>query len=157
MALLLMVFWLVLNGRLDGDVWITGAVLVALTMAFAIAFGGWSPKKEWTALTIFPGMCSYVGALFVEIVKANVCVIRLIFTKQTSPCVRTIQTSLKTTFARVALANSITLTPGTVTVQLVDDHLTVHCLTREMAEGLENSALEKRLLEMEAKIRAKRV
>lgn len=150
-----MVFYVVLNGRLDGDVLITGAVVVALAMAFAFVFGGWSPKKEWMALTIIPGVCSYVGALFVEIIKANLCVIRLIFTKQTSPCVRTIRTPLQTNFARVALANSITLTPGTVTVQLVDDHLTVHCLTREMAEGLENSALEKRLLEMEAKIRAK--
>ncbi|MDO4787465.1 MAG: Na+/H+ antiporter subunit E, partial [Fretibacterium sp.] len=49
------------------------------------------------------------------------------------------RTDLGTDGARVALANSITLTPGTLTVSLEGDELLVHALDREMAHGLVES------------------
>jgi multicomponent Na+:H+ antiporter subunit E len=48
------------------------------------------------------------------------------------------------------LANSITLTPGTITLDCRGDELTVHCLTEEMAEGLEETIFEKKLKRIEA-------
>jgi len=47
------------------------------------------------------------------------------------------------------LANSITLTPGTITVSLDDDEYTIHCLDASLAEGLENSEFEKALMKLE--------
>ena len=60
-------------------------------------------------------------------------------------------TDLKTGLAKVLLANSITLTPGTITVSVEDNRFCVHCLDRELAEGLEDSAFVELLKEIEAK------
>ena len=48
------------------------------------------------------------------------------------------------------LANSITLTPGTITVSVEGDHFFVHCLDRELAEGMEESVFVELLKQMEA-------
>ena len=50
-----------------------------------------------------------------------------------------LKTDLKTKTARVLLANSITLTPGTITVSLQDNVYTVHCLDKQFGEGLSDS------------------
>jgi multicomponent Na+:H+ antiporter subunit E len=49
----------------------------------------------------------------------------------------------------VILANSITLTPGTITVSLTDDHLLVHCLDKSLAEGMDDSVFVRLLQKME--------
>ena len=49
------------------------------------------------------------------------------------------------------LANSITLTPGTITVSVEGDKFLVHCLDKELAAGLEDSVFVELLEEMEAK------
>ncbi len=51
------------------------------------------------------------------------------------PALVRFKTDLKTKQARVVLANSITLTPGTITVTLEEDEYVVHCLDKELAEG----------------------
>lgn len=157
MAILLCAFWIVLNGRLDADVLITGAVSALLIWLFTIRFTGWSLKKEKQAMVLLPSVIAYFVSLFIEIFKANIGVLKVILTGRTDPYIRTIQTPLKTRLARVLLANSITLTPGTVTVQLEGDKLTVHCLTKEMADGLTDFILEKKLMKMEEKAYGKRV
>lgn len=157
MAILLFVFWIVLNGRLDGDVLITGAASAILIWLFTIRFTGWSVKKEKQAIMLFPSVLAYFVSLFVEIFKANIGVLKIIVNGKTDPYIRTIQTPLKTRMARVLLANSITLTPGTVTVQMDGDKLTVHCLTKEMADGLTDFVLEKKLMKMEERANGKRV
>ncbi len=148
---LLMLFWIVLNGRAQADVLITGVCVCALVLTFMYFFGAWSFKREITIYRLIPGGLMYAVYLAGQIVLANISVIKLIYTKREQPCIRTFATSLKTKAARAVLANSITLTPGTVTVQLTDNVLTVHCLTREMAEGLTCSGFEKRLLRLEDK------
>lgn len=157
MAILLFVFWIVLNGRLEADVLITGAVSAVAIWLFTIRFTGWSLKKEKQAMILLPSVIAYFVRLFIEIFKANIGVLKVIVTGKTDPYIRTIQTPLKTKLARLMLANSITLTPGTVTVQLEGDKLTVHCLTREMADGLTDFVLEKKLMKMEEKANGKRV
>ena len=47
-------------------------------------------------------------------------------------------------------ANSITLTPGTITVSLKGDELVIHCLDKTMAEGMEDTVFERLLEKMEA-------
>ena len=69
---------------------------------------------------------------------------------EVEPCLVRMSTSLKSTAARVVLANSITLTLGTITVELKDDHLLVHALDREIAKGLHRSVFERILGRMES-------
>ena len=69
--------------------------------------------------------------------------------KAPDPCLKTFAAPLDTAAARVALADSITLTPGTITAEQEGAVFTVHCLDRDMSEGLESSGFVRRLQAME--------
>ena len=86
-----------------------------------------------------------------EIIKANLAIIPRILTveEEMDPIIVKFRTSLKSDFTKMLLANSITLTPGTITVALEDDEYTIHCLDTSLAEGLENSDFEKALKKLE--------
>jgi len=90
--------------------------------------------------------------LLTEIIKANIGVMHFIISPryEVEPRLVYIKTELKKDISRTVLANSITLTPGTITVSAEENLLCVHCLDKTMSEGLEGSDFEKRLLEMEA-------
>ena len=94
---------------------------------------------------------SYLGFLAGEIVKAGLGVLRLIWSPRMEPEPELIsfRTRIKSEFGKAILANSITLTPGTVTVHTREDLVMVHCLDQDMARGLENSAFERRIRSME--------
>ena len=93
----------------------------------------------------------YVFVLIKEIIKANFAVIKMITSSryEIEPAVVRFKTDLKTTPARILLANSITLTPGTITVMLENDEYEVHCLDKSLAEGMNSSVFVKLLEEME--------
>ena len=78
-------------------------------------------------------------------------VFRMILTQreEMEPVLVTFRTSLKTEMARVILANSITLTPGTITVSIEEDELMVHCLDKSLADGLKDSIFEQKLKVLE--------
>ena len=69
--------------------------------------------------------------------------------EEMDPIIVKFRTSLKSDFTRMLLANSITLTPGTITISLEDDENTIHCLDTSLAEGLENSDFEKALKKLD--------
>jgi len=87
--------------------------------------------------TIFQTLI-YFRWLFVEIVKANIAVVRAVLSPNmaVSPTLTRIPTPQKTDIGRVVFANSITLTPGTVSVDVQDDHILVHALLSEIHESL---------------------
>ena len=70
----------------------------------------------------------YLGVLFFEIYLASLKMIPAIITGNINPRIVHFRTRLKSELARVMLANSITLTPGTLTLDLDEDHLVVHWL-----------------------------
>ncbi len=65
------------------------------------------------------------------------------------PVIVHLHTNLKTETARVILANSITLTPGTITVSLTDQDLLVHCLDKSLSDGMEDSVFVRLLEKLE--------
>ena len=76
-----------------------------------------------------------------EIVKANIAVLSMAVAREMdfSPHLIYFRTDLKNNASRVLLANSITLTPGTITVSLDGDLYCVHCLDPKLAEGIDDS------------------
>ena len=102
-------------------------------------------------LRLTGGVLKYVWRLLVEIFKANASVIRLIVSPslEVEPEIHYFRTRLKSDAARVLLANSITLTPGTITCMLEDDKLCVHALDKSQAEGIESTDFERDLLKLE--------
>ena len=63
---------------------------------------------------------------------------------QIDPTIVTFKTTLKSTLAKVALANSITLTPGTITIRIEGQVFYVHAISRKAAAGLPGE-MEERL------------
>lgn len=147
--------WLILNGRITAEICILGAVISAALFYFICRFMGYSVKKEYLLFRMVPFFIRYAWVLVKEIVKANVCVLKLIVSPelQPEPALVYFDTRLKTQLARVMLADSITLTPGTITVSVEDNHFCVHCLDRELAEGMEESVFVELLEKMEQLIR----
>ena len=83
-----------------------------------------------------PQTVSYFGWLFIEIIKANIAVVKAVMSPDllVSPTLTRIPTPQKTDIGKVMFANSITLTPGTVSVDIQDDHILVHALLSEMSD-----------------------
>lgn len=149
MIILMYGFWLTLNGRLTGEIMLLGIPVAGIAMLFMCKFCDWSLKKEWGLYRCLPLIIAYLGVLLWEILKANLAVSRVVYKSKPDPVVRTVTTSLKSRMGRLMLANSITLTPGTITLTLKGDEITIHCLTPEMADGLDNTVFEKRLKRIE--------
>ncbi len=86
---------------------------------------------------------AYMGYLFIEIVKANLDVARRVIQPRIpiNPGIVRVKTRLKSPVGRMILANSITLTPGTLTVDIKDDHLYIHWI--DVTDKEEQQATEK--------------
>ena len=111
----------------------------------------YSLEKDRKAIRLAPLVVRYFFVLLAEIVKSTFTACRFIVspTLPHDPLLVKFRTPLSTDVARVTLANSITLTPGTITVSLDDGTYTVHCLDKSMAEGIESSRFVQLLLRME--------
>lgn len=151
MFFVLFAFWVLLNGQWTTEIAVVGVVLSALLYLFIWKFLDYSPRKEAQLLLKLPRAIGYFGFLVKEIVSSALATIRLIWSPRllTEPRLTSFQTKLKTEPGKVILANSITMTPGTITVDIRDDRLLVHCLDESFSEGLENSEMEKRILRLE--------
>ncbi len=93
----------------------------------------------------------YWGWLFKELVLSNIDVVKRIWKGNQSiyPVVATLKISQKSDIGKVIYANSITLTPGTVTIDLQEDSLTVHALTQEGLTALEKGEMDQRVTALE--------
>ena len=153
MGLLIFLFWITLNGRISWEIAGLGALVTAAAFIFLCRACDWSLKKEIRLYTVLPLLIDYAVTVVWEIVKANLCMFRVIYGGKPDPMVRTIHTALKTRLARMALSNAITLTPGTITLACEGDELTVHCLTPALAQGLDHLIFETKLKRIEATLR----
>ncbi len=151
MFFILFAVWLILNGRITMEICIFGICISAVLLYFMCRFMDYSLKREALLFLLIPWFAQYGWVLVKEIVKANVEVLKIILSPelQPEPTIVYFDTELKTGLARVFLANSITLTPGTITVSVEESRFCVHCLDRELAEGLENSVFVELLKELE--------
>lgn len=148
---MLLVLWIILNGRLSAEVLAIGVLLSGLIYLFAVRFMGYSFGFDRKLMKKLPAFARYCFLLLFEIIKANIDVMHLILSPQyePEPQLITAHIPLNTALGRVILANSITLTPGTITIQLKGDEYLIHCLDKELGEGIEHSAFVARLTELE--------
>jgi multicomponent Na+:H+ antiporter subunit E len=139
--LILLVSWVVFSGIFDVFHIVLGVICSGIVtwMSADLFFEDRSRSgaQRFKEVIRLPG---YLLWLLWEIVIANVHVLKLAFSpdldEEISPSMQKVKVSLKTDFARYVFANSITLTPGTVTVKVSKDEFLVHAISREAAEGL---------------------
>lgn len=151
MYLIFFLIWIIFNGQFTLEIAAFGVVIAGLMYWFICKFLDYKPEKDFILGKKLFQILHYVFVLVTEIIKANFAVIKMIMSSryEIEPVVVRFKTDLKTTPARVLLANSITLTPGTITVALNGDEYVVHCLDKSLAEGINSSIFVELLQEME--------
>jgi multicomponent Na+:H+ antiporter subunit E len=143
--LVLMAVWLLLSGHYTPL--ITGFGIASCLMAALIAKRMEVVDKEGHPLHLGPKIVIYWGWLLVEIFKANLDVAKCILfpSRYLRPSMFTSKLTQKSDLGKVIYANSITLTPGTVTVDLDEDTVMVHALTDASAAGVMNGDMDRRV------------
>ncbi|PCK03500.1 MAG: cation transporter [Alteromonadaceae bacterium] len=106
---------------------------------------------EAQPLSIYLRLPLYWLWLVREIVTSNITVVKHIWLspKAISPVVATLPLCQRSDLARVIYANSITITPGTVTLDVDKDTITVHALTRAGLESLQTGEMSQRVSALE--------
>lgn len=134
LGLALAALWMSLSGRTDGLLIILGAVSVFLCIVLVERME--LLDGETAPFSRLPQALAYWAWLGGEIAKANVAVARAVLSAELdiTPRLIRVRAPQKTDMGRTVFANSITLTPGTVTVEIEGDDFIVHALLDSMAD-----------------------
>ncbi len=153
MYVLLYLLWILLNGRVTAEILTLGVPAAGLVYGFGYLALDCRLSKDLLLLKRLGHVLVFLAMVVWEVVKANVAIIRIVLSPhmEITPCLVPVKTDLKSAGARAALANAITLTPGTITVDVKDGVLWVHALTAEMAEGLKDWHVARQLARIEEK------
>ena len=157
-----LILWLALSGHYD---WFSthggedrlllflGLFSCLLVMLLSRRMGllspsGLSPRLIWNIIT-------YIPYLMVEIIKANIDVVKRIWKKEMdiAPHVFTAKSTQTSPFTLMIYANSITLTPGTISLEAEMGKIKVHTLAEELAEGFEDSEMDKKVSALDGVLR----
>jgi multicomponent Na+:H+ antiporter subunit E len=131
----LLLIWILLNGSLAPDSLAVGAGISLLIALFS--------RRGMTFLSDFHfsskaalATVGYFLYFFQELVKANIRLAKIVLSPSLpiNPGFVKVRTRLKSRMGRLALANTITLTPGTLTVEMKDDWLYVHWITMDASD-----------------------
>lgn len=151
MPILFFAFWIVLNGRIALDVIATGVLVTLLVSFFAYKLIGIDFAKEKKVWSRLPRIIPYFLLLIKEVFMANIHMIQTILASviEVKPQIVYFKSPVRSDAAKVALANSITLTPGTITIKLEDGNFGIHALDESFAEGIDDSSFVKKLKKIE--------
>jgi multicomponent Na+:H+ antiporter subunit E len=145
---ILFVTWLVFSGLFDAFHIPLGVISCALVTWWSSEFmfedRSVSPRDRLRQIIRIPG---YLAWLFGQIVVANLHVLRLSLSPKMreliEPQIVRFKSGLRSDFEKFVLAQSITLTPGTVTLRIVGDEFLVHAISEEAADGLRGPMAER--------------
>jgi multicomponent Na+:H+ antiporter subunit E len=148
----LFAFWLLLSGIYTPFLVLSG--LVASVSVALLARRMELVDRESHPVQLALAGLAYWPWLFKEIAKAGWQVTRIILDPRLpiSPTLVRFRPSQKSTVALATHANSITLTPGTITVEARADEFLVHALTREGAAGVVDSEMDRRVSRLDKRL-----
>ena len=151
LACILFLFWMLLSGH-------TSILLLSLGVA-SIALVSWivsrMDRNDKAPIRILFSLrfLSYLGWLIWQVIITNIDVARRIWkpSMPIKPACRKIKVSINDPLIKTIYANSITLTPGTVTTEVGEDYFIVHALNSESLDELEEGEMQRRLSRLEEK------
>jgi multicomponent Na+:H+ antiporter subunit E len=143
----LYVFWLLLSGIFTPFLLLAGAGCAAAVVLYTRRMRVLDPEGQ--PLQLLLPATLYWCWLLVEILKSGWGVVRIIVDPKLpiSPTLVRFKPSQKTAVGLVTHANSITLTPGTISVEAERHGFLVHALTRDGAAGVVDSDMDRRVLQ----------
>lgn len=141
---LLLFFWIILTPSITMESIIIGALVSILVVTYSrdVLFDvGEIPVYR---MSNFINMAKFIGVLVIEIFKANIDVAKIVLNPALpiQPHFIKVPMMLKNDFNKVIYGNAVTLTPGTLTVDITDQEFIIHALTNEAADAMENSFIE---------------
>jgi multicomponent Na+:H+ antiporter subunit E len=141
----LYLFWLLLSGHYTGLMFGLGGLSVALVIWVLHRMD--RVDREPHAIRPTPGLLRYGIWLLGSVIKSNLDVVRRIWDPALpiQPTLRRLDTRVRSTTQKTLYANSITLTPGTLTTDVAEDHFMVHSLAEEGIRELEEGGMEDRI------------
>ena len=151
-VILYLLFWVILFENAKAETLFIGLVisLLVLSLNKNLIFS----KRNINFRRNTVSFICYVTILIKEILVSNFSVAKIVLSPQViiSPQIAIIKTKMKSDFHKMIFANSISLTPGTLTIAMDKDKITIHCLKDEFAKGITNSVFEKIILRVEETI-----
>jgi multicomponent Na+:H+ antiporter subunit E len=147
----LLAFWIILSGKLDAlhlGMGAASAALVCWLSADLLFTRMDSGERKWLTFMNWGRQLAYLPWIVWEIVKANIQVLKLVLSplSRLRPSIVSFKADLSSEVSRVVLANSITLTPGTVTLDLdLEGVYTVHAIDRAAAEGVLDGTMARKV------------
>ena len=144
MLLLFFGVWIIFNGTITAEIAVIGAVIVLFMFAFICRFMDYSLRQEFLLYKRSVCLLRYILVLIMAVTRLITSSSEVV-----EPVMVRVHTNLKSKFCRVLLANSITLTPGTITVSMDEEECVVHCLDKSLSEGMGDSVFVKMLEKLE--------
>ncbi len=149
LACILALFWILLSGHTSILLLTLGLVSVILVIWMVSRMDCNDKAPVRMLFTI--EMISYFGWLIWQVILSNIDVVRRIWDPSLSinPACRKIKVNINDSLIKTIYANSITLTPGTVTTEVGEDYFIVHALNAEGLDELEKGEMERLLSRLE--------
>jgi len=145
LTLFLFAIWLLLSGHYTPLMLVLGGLSTLLVVFLALRAD--LLDRETHPVLLKPSVLFYWFWLAREIIKSNIDVARRVLAPglPISPNVFTVRATQQSDLGRVTYANSITLVPGTVAMDVDEDVITVHALTQEAAADLKRGEMNRRV------------
>ena len=136
--------WLLWSGHYGSLLLVLGTVSVGLVLILARRTGFFD--ADVYSLHLGPRLPAFWLWLIKEIVRSNLSIARIVLRRRPAiePTLVTVDASHLPSAVQATLANAITLTPGTVSVDVDRGRIEVHCLTREIADDLRGGEMLRR-------------
>lgn len=151
LSLALFLIWLLLSGHYTTFINSLG-LLSVLTVVVVIRHMGLLGAGS-APLHLTPRFQFYLPWLIWQVAKSNLSVLRAVLSPgpPIQPCVIHTPATQESDLGQVIYANSITLTPGTVSIDLRPGEITVHALTREAADEVQSGKMDRRVRAIEGR------
>jgi len=147
------VFWVILNSRITLEVVVLGVFLSVLMSLFVYRVLGFDFKREFRIWTRFHRLSLYLFVLFIEILKANFQMLRIILSPQINnhiqPRIVYFPSPVKSDFLKILFMYSIMLTPGTILFDLDGERFGGHAINATTAVSFDGWDLIRRLKDLE--------
>lgn len=143
--------WIIFNGKFTLELALFGVFFSVVLTWFMVKYLDYQIQNEIKIIKKIPLFLQLLAVLVLEVAKANEQLLYWIFSDKyrMEPAMVVFTVDLKKSWTKALLANFITLTPGTITEALEDNVFSVHCLDRDLAEGIEDCAFVRILKRLE--------
>ena len=141
--------WLLMSGHYN--VLIVSLGIISCAFCVYVAKRGKLIDDEGLPIFFMPRLLNYLIWLFKEILKSNLITAKVIINGKVEPETFTVKTSQVTDVAKVTYANSITLTPGTVTTKIQKGVFEVHALNSDFGNDVRTNEMDKKVTWLEGK------